>query len=257
MPSCRGSLNGLGKGVGTNRHPAAYDVDMIGVFLTTFNFLEKTRACLESFARTADVPYRLVVVDNASSDGTPDYMRKSGLEVLINPKPVDLTKALNQGIRHLLADRTVDAIIWIHNDMLFFKGWLSRLVAVVENRPDIGKLAPWNVSGNPAQYSDEWAQRFMDNHWQEFIPGNNCPWVMRREIIEAVGLFDERFLKCGGFEDWDYNNRVAGMGYLVGTTGASVVWHEGMGTRRHVNNSEACLHNSGLYASKWGGDKTW
>lgn len=224
---------------------------MVGIILTTFNFLEKTRACLESLRRATDHPHRLVVVDNASKDGTVEFLRALGLEVIANPAEVSLTSALNQGITRLLGDPKVRFVAWVHNDMRFFKGWLQNLTAVAA-RPEMGKVAPWNVSGDPAQYDDAWAARFMAEHREEFIPGNNCPWVMRAEVVREVGLFDERFIQCGGWEDWDYNNRVIDRGYLVGTTGASVVWHEGMGTRNFVDNRDACLHNATVYVQKWG-----
>lgn len=223
---------------------------MVGIILTTFNFLEKTRACLASLRSATDHPYHLVAVDNASTDGTVALLRAQGVEVIANASEVALTTALNQGLARFLADPRIEYIAWIHNDMRFFKGWLGNLVAVAD-RPEMGKVAPWNVSGDPAQYDDAWAARFMNEHREEFIPGNNCPWVMRKEVVRQVGLFDERFLKCGGWEDWDYNNRVLDCGYLVGTTGASVVWHEGMGTRNFVDNRDACMHNATVYVQKW------
>ncbi len=224
----------------------------VGIFLTTFNFLDKTRACLASFRRATGYPCELVAVDNHSTDGTLDFLRHEGVEVIANAAEVSLTQALNQGIQRFISDPEVRFIAWIHNDMRFFPGWLENLVRVVL-RPEMGKLAPWNVSGDPARYDDAWAARFMAEHRDEFHPGNNCPWIMRREVVERVGLFDERFIKCGGWEDWDYNNRVIDCGYQVGTTGASVIWHEGMGTRNFVDNSDACQHNATVYVSKWGG----
>lgn len=224
---------------------------MVGIMLTTFNFLEKTRRCVESLRRATGHPYKLLLIDNHSTDGTPDYARQAGLRAIANDREVSLTRALNQGLQAFLDDPEVEFIAWIHNDMLFFPGWLEGLVRVA-SRPEIGKLAPWNVMGDPAQYSDEWAAKFMQEHKDELIPGNNCPWIMRKEVAGRVGLFDEDFIQCGGCEDWDYNNRAADAGYFVGTTGASVVWHEGMGTRNYVDNRDACFHNAGVYARKWG-----
>lgn len=225
---------------------------MVGIFLTTFNFLDKTRACLASLWRATSHPYKLVVVDNNSTDGTIDFLRREGIEVITNRDEVSLSRALNQGIGHFMSDPKVNFLVWIHNDMLFFPGWLGNLVRVA-SRPEIGKLAPWNASGDPAQYDDGWAARFMQDHSDELIPGNNCPWIMRKEVVRQVGPFDEGFIRCGGWEDWDYNNRVLDRGYFVGTTGASVVWHEGTGTRRHIEQQDACLHNSTVYVKKWGG----
>lgn len=225
---------------------------MVGIVLTTFNFLDKTRACLGSLRRATTHPSKLLVVDNCSTDGTQDFLRDAGIETIGNGAEVSLTCALNQGLRRLLGDPDVSFIAWIHNDMRFFRGWLENLVRMA-SRPEIGKLAPWNVSGDPAQYNDEWAARFMADHREEFHPGNNCPWIMRKDVVERAGLFDERFIKCGGWEDWDYNNRVLDCGFRVGTTGASVVWHEGMGTRNYVDNRDACQYNASVYAEKWGG----
>jgi GT2 family glycosyltransferase len=67
-----------------------------------------------------------------------------------------------------------------------------------------------------------------------------------------VGLFDERFIKCGGYEDWDYNNRVLAEGYQVMITKGSVVWHPTMGTRKNHDESESGRKNAELYSQKWG-----
>lgn len=225
---------------------------MVGIILTTYNLLHKTRACLDSLTRTTRCPHRLVAVDNASHDGTVDFLRARGVETVVNREDVALSRALNQGIRHLLQDERVRHVAWVHNDMLFFPGWLENLVAILAERPNVGKLSPWNWTGNPAQYDDRSAAEFMVRHRGYLEPGNGCPWVMPREVVERVGLFDERYLRCGGYEDWDYNNRVLDRGYQVAITRASVVWHETMGTRGRIEQREAALHNAALYASKWG-----
>lgn len=223
-----------------------------GIVLTTYNFLELTRRCLSSFKRATATPYLLVVVDANSRDGTPEYLELQGVPVIRNSEEVSLSTALNQGMRFLLSFPGVSHIGWIHNDMLFFRGWLEALLGVLDSHPEVGKLAPYNLSGDPGQYTDESVAAFTAAHAGRLHGGNGCPWIMPRHVVEEVGFFDEGYLRCGGYEDWDYNNRVLDRGYQVAITWASAVWHQGMGTRRHVDQRGADRHNAAYYERKWG-----
>ncbi|MCL4426151.1 MAG: glycosyltransferase family 2 protein [Firmicutes bacterium] len=225
---------------------------MVGVILTTFNFLNKTRVSLSSFLKATTYPHRLVVVDNHSTDGTLEYLRQKGLEVIPNSADTSLATALNQGIRHFLANPKIAYIAWIHNDMLFFPGWLKELVRMLKERPAIGKLAPHNLAGDPSQHSPANIENFRQAHRDHLEVGNACPWLMRKAVVQEVGLFNESYLRCGGYEDWDYNNRLLEKGYGVFVTRGSVVWHEGMGTRKHIPQEEAAQHNAHLYTERWG-----
>jgi GT2 family glycosyltransferase len=223
-----------------------------GMILTTFNFPEKSRNCLESFHKNTGYPHHLVIVDNISDSGTLDYLHARSDHLIANPVDISLSQALNQGLTYLLEQREIGYIGWIHNDMLFFRYWLERLVEILDRRPDIGKLAPHNFSGEPEKFTAEIAEDFMQRSKENIGPGNACPWLCRRDTVAEVGLFDEGYIRCGGYEDWDYNNRVLERGYAVMITQASVVWHELMGTRKHIEQRDAQLANSGRYAAKWG-----
>lgn len=223
-----------------------------GIILTTYNFLELTRRCLSSLKRATAAPHVLVVVDANSRDGTPEYLELQGVPVIRNSEEISLSTALNQGMRFLLSFPGVSHIAWIHNDMLFFRGWLEALLGVLESHHEVGKLAPYNVTGDPSQYTDESVAAFTTAHSSRLHPGNGCPWIMPRHVAEEVGFFDEGYVRCGGYEDWDYNNRVLDKGYQVAITWASAVWHQGMGTRRHVDQKGAGRHNAAYYERKWG-----
>jgi len=223
-----------------------------GIILTTYNFLEQTRRCLSSLRRATTTPYLLIAVDANSQDGTPQHLQVQGIPVIRNDEEISLSVALNQGIRFLLSQASVSHIAWIHNDMLFFRGWLEGLLQVLAAHPEVGKLAPYNLTGEPGQYTDEKVETFTTAHAGRLQPGNGCPWIMPRHVVEEVGLFDEGYLRCGGYEDWDYNNRVLERGYQVAITWASAVWHQGMGTRRYVDQKGADRYNAAYYERKWG-----
>ncbi|MEJ8545131.1 glycosyltransferase family 2 protein [Brevibacillus borstelensis] len=224
---------------------------MVGLMLTTYNQLEDTKHTLQSLRQNTSHPYRLVIVDNASTDGTVAYLKENGYRLVENEQPVSLTEALNQGITYFLADPEITHIGWIHNDMEFYPKWLERLIDFLQDKKDIGKLAPVSLhlfGPNDPQFAEE----FMASNSGVSYPGNTCPWIMPREVIEKVGLFDERFVKCGGYEDWDYNNRILEAGYNVLITQGSTVWHPAMGTRKNHDESESSGKNAELYFRKWG-----
>lgn len=224
---------------------------MIGVFLTTFNFLDQTRRCLESFHRaTADCPHKLVVVDNCSTDGTLEYLCGQGYEVIANDRPVSLARAMNQGMERFLDDPDVQAVCWIENDMIFYPGWLSRLVSVLDAHPEIGKLASWNVSGR--LFSDEEIERFVAAEAGYLRIGNGVPWLLPKPVIREVGPHDEEYLAGGEYEDWDYNNRLLAHGLPPMVTRRSVVWHQGAATRPEVHPPRWEDHNRRRYEEKWG-----
>lgn len=223
-----------------------------GIILITHNFLDLTKPCLESLRRATVYPYKLLVIENNSVDGTLEYLNSLGVKVIASKEDLSIAKAINLGLKSFLADPDIGYIAWIHNDMLFYRGWLTNLIEVLKRSPDIGKVSPYNFRGAPEQYNDDTAARFMRENAGKLQPGHGGPWVMPREVITEVGLFDEAYLDCGGYEDWDYNNRVLEHGYRVMITWSSVVWHPGMGTRKHLDTREAAVKNARLYAAKWG-----
>ncbi|MGE5573590.1 MAG: glycosyltransferase family 2 protein [Bacteroidota bacterium] len=224
---------------------------MVGMILITLDFLHNTRECIASLQRTTSYPYVLTVVDNASTDATCDFLAENGIEVIRNPSRVHLSVALNQGLRRQLARPEVDCVCWIHNDMRFYPGWLENLVREFGSDPRIGKLAPYNIL-NEGRADEAFALEFMAAHRGQARQAYEVPWVMPRRVVEQVGFYDEGYLACGGYEEWDYNNRIIDAGYLVAATFGSVVWHETMGTRRHFQQVAEAHANAQRYLSRWG-----
>ncbi|WP_078412209.1 glycosyltransferase family 2 protein [Priestia abyssalis] len=224
---------------------------MIGLILTTYNQLEDTKQAIESLEQTTQIPYSLVIVDNASNDETVSYIRKKGYPIIGNEQQICLSAALNQGLRYFLSNPAMQYIGWIHNDMRFYSNWLERLINLLKTNYKIGKLAPTSLN----QFGPDdsvFAEQFMEQNKNLLHPGNACPWIIPRIVIEKVGLFDERFIKCGGYEDWDYNNRILEQGYDVMITKESAVWHPSMGTRKNHDELESARKNAHVYFQKWG-----
>src|SRR5688572_2370036 len=112
--------------------PIARPVDgspRASVVVVTHNNLLFTKLCLHSvLAQTDDVAYELIVVDNASTDDTPAYLRELAslnphVRVICNDTNRGFAAANNQG----LAIARGKVLVLLNNDTIVSRGWLSRL----------------------------------------------------------------------------------------------------------------------------------
>lgn len=183
--------------------------------------------------------YDLVVVDNASDDGTQAWVKEQGINIVECKEYTSLTEALNKGIRYFFDKETEGLhydICWIHNDMTFYPNWLGALEEYLEKHQECGRVASHNMR-------------------DPLLPersGNELPCLIRGHVLKKIGLFDERFIGIGGREDWDLNNRIVDNGYTVMITPESRVYHIGMATRSLRNTDPEAGHNAAVYHQKYG-----
>jgi len=110
-------------------------VDIIVVTFNRLRYLEKT---LESIVQNTRYPYRLIVVDNASSDGTrkwlKDNKKRLGIDVLLlRTVNVGVAKARMIGLKH-----TRSPIVACSDDDAWYNpGWLTECMRILEAFPDV------------------------------------------------------------------------------------------------------------------------
>jgi glycosyltransferase involved in cell wall biosynthesis len=220
----------------------------VGLLLITYNDLENLLEMIPSFEATVDYPVQLLIVDMGSTDGTVDFLynwrnsiENNYLNVTIEEWThlESLTKTMNFGFSQLMSHQECDYIGWIHGDMIFEQdNWLSELVATLQVHPKLAKVCSFNIrDGQPQD--------------DEFIEGQEQAYIVRRGVLFKVGLFDEKFIGIGGYEDWDLNNRIRQEGWKVVITPKSKVWHKGMATRERRDTSAEQIYNAGVYRKKW------
>ena len=189
------------------------------IVVVTFNNLVFTRLCLESLlAHTGDC--EVIVADNASTDGTPQYLRDIAAK---NPRVRTIFNDRNLGFatanNRALATATGEVFILLNNDTIVGPGWLPRLLAHLDD-PAIGGVGPvTNRIGNEAEVdvecdtygdflhvADDFAQSHDARSFEIRTLTMFC-FAMRRTVFERIGVLDEGFA-IGLLEDDDYSMRM-------------------------------------------------
>lgn len=208
------------------------------VVVLTHDNLAFSRLCVASILENTEYPnYELIVVDNASQDGTREEMERiAGLvrpmRVIANDQNAGFGPANNQA----LAAASGDLLFLLNNDTMVPRGWLTRLARHL-NDPQVGLIGPaTNRTCNEAQVDrryQTWAEyQAVARQLSREYDGKRYPIRMpmmfctgfRRDFFEEIGPLDERY-EVGMFEDEDYALRAKSAGYLVAWTPEVYVHH--------------------------------
>jgi GT2 family glycosyltransferase len=237
---------------------------LVSVVIVTYNNVEYTRLCIESVLRNTHTPrYEVIVVDNASSDATREYLQQvPDVRVILNDRNEGFARANNQGI----AASTGRFVILLNNDTVVPPGWSCRLLRhLVE--PAVGLVVSvTNWSGNesridvPYRDLDELdafaARRAAEHDGERFdiaVAAMYCV-AMRRDVFDRVGPLDERFT-IGMFEDDDYSQRIRDAGLRVVCAEDAFVHHFGQASFKKLSQTEYFSlfeRNKRLFEDKWG-----
>ncbi|MBN1894454.1 glycosyltransferase [bacterium] len=208
------------------------------------------RRCLASIRRTRYRPFEVLVVDNASGDGSADMLAAEFPEVRIvsNRTNRGYAGGCNDGIR--AADTAW--VLLLNNDTEVDPGWLGPLMAAGEADDSIAAVQPKILSLQSREFFDysgaaggemdvlgyPFARGRIFDHLERDKGQYNAPadifWasgaavLLRKSAAETVGLLDEDFF--AHMEEIDLDWRLHWAGFRVVSAPDSVVYHLGGGT---------------------------
>jgi GT2 family glycosyltransferase len=174
----------------------------VSIVIIAHNRLDMTKDCLNSIKSSTD-DYELIFVDNASDDGTVEWVEKycPNAKLIKNDKNLGVPKARNQGIR----ESTGNYIVMMDNDCVVSRGWLGDLFSPMKSGASITGIEAWVLN------SDKMPIRKCVSQGEQFgyLGGACC--LYKRSVFEDVGLLDEGFSPAY-FEDVDISLRAKRMG---------------------------------------------
>ncbi len=245
--------------------------------VVNWNGGERNRACLESLCAQGPGLARIFFVDNGSHDGSWQRVVEHFPEVALlrNAENLGFGAGSNQGIAAAL-ESGADAVLLVNNDVTLEQGVLERLAAVLERHPEAGLVGPrvlderdpsrlWAAGGRLT-----WRQNLttllgsgeLDGEgWRrtfevDYLTG--CALLVRREVFEQVGAFDERFFAYS--EDVDLALRAARAGFrslCVGEVAALHAPSSATGGGYSARRKYMMGVNSVWFLRRWAGPREW
>jgi GT2 family glycosyltransferase/2-polyprenyl-3-methyl-5-hydroxy-6-metoxy-1,4-benzoquinol methylase len=241
----------------------------VSVIVVTYNNLELTRACLESLDEYSQYePIEIIVVDNASSDGSPTFLSEWGANgpnrrLILNEDNKGFAAANNQG----LANASGEYLVLLNNDTYVTPGWIRTLVRHLQRDNSIGLIGPvTNNIGNEAKIDiaygsmEEMLQKssaYTRRHIGQTYPLKTAAFfcvMLTRSTYERVGALDEAFGR-GFFEDDDYCRRVEKVGLRVVCAEDVFIHHHlsaSFNKLKQHDRQKLFEDNKKIYEAKWG-----
>ncbi len=241
---------------------------IVSIIMLTFNALADTKLCLASLEAHTTVAYELVLVDNASSDGTSAFLRewaanRPHVRLVLNDSNTGFAGGNNIG----MAIARGRYFMLLNNDTVVTSGWLERLLAVCERDPSVALVGPRsnNVSGAqkvhhaPYQtlaqlqgFAQQWTREHTGEDEMAIRLVGFC-LLVTRELVEAIGGLDERFGR-GNFEDDDFCLRATARGFGARIAHDVFIHHAGSKSFQaaNIDYQQALQTNWRIFKAKWG-----
>ncbi len=242
----------------------------VTIVVLTWNGLAYTKKCLETLHQYTEYPdYRIVVVDNGSTDGTLEYLRGcKGISVIANERNVGFAAANNQAIRATPPEADV---VLLNNDTEIVpecRDWLQRMSVTAHRADDIGIVGcrirrPNGMLQHAGAYmplETFWGQQTgsMEKDINQYAGIRDVESVvfacvyLKRAVIDAIGLLSEDYFAY--FEDTDYCLRARQKGFRTVCSGdVTIVHHENVSTSENrVSHTELFKRSQAIFKKQWG-----
>jgi GT2 family glycosyltransferase len=178
----------------------------VNIGIVTYNRLEYTKQVFEALVKLTDYPHVITVVDNASTDGTKEFLLKQkdrGLirNLILLNENIGVAKASNIS---WLMEPEASWFLKLDNDIVMQKPkWLQEMINVVDKLPSVGVVA-YNVE--PVSYISRRLNKIFVRIKDKANVGGACILIPKRTLLK-LGFWSEDY-GIYGEEDTDYGRRV-------------------------------------------------
>ncbi len=243
----------------------------LSIIIVSWNVRELLENCLRTVLAEQQLRLQIIVVDSASSDGSPEMIAEKfpQVELVACSENVGFPKGNNLG----LARANGRYLLLLNPDTIVHDGALAKMVAYLEQNPHVGVVGPQllnddgSVQSSRRRFPTVWTAFFESTWLQPYAPrglldhyfvrdvmdGETAvvEWLMgaclmiRQEVVAQVGGLDEAYFMYS--EELDYCRRIVQAGWQVVYYPQAQVMHlsgkssEQAVTQRHINYNRAKL----------------
>lgn len=213
------------------------------IVMLNWNGKKDTFLCLRSLANLKYDNFETIVVDNGSTDGSVELLRREkGITLIENGANLGFAAGNNVGIRYAINNINTDYIFLLNNDTECDPNMLMYLVRTAESSSQIGIVSPkiyyfdnpnkiWSVGGDnifktvlfgDPRKGQEDVRNFLHDREVDYVW--SCAMLIKWKVISQIGLLDEDYFVS--MEDIDYCKRARDAGFRIWVSSRANLWHK-------------------------------
>jgi GT2 family glycosyltransferase len=225
-------------------HQASGEAPKVAVIVLNWNGKALTLDCVRSLLEVRTPHVEIVVVDNASIDGSAEALRDAfgdRVTLIVNDKNLGFAEGNNVGIRYAL-DRGADFVMLLNNDTVVDAGLIDGMLRPFNSAPEVGVTGPkiyyytprdqiwfaggevflWRGVSRHVGIREQDRGQYDEPRDVDYITG--CALMARREVFAATGLLDPSYVAY--YEDVDFCTRTTRAGFRIVYAPDGKVWHK-------------------------------
>jgi GT2 family glycosyltransferase len=244
---------------------------LVYIILVNYNGYKDTIECVNSLKKINYNNYKIILVDNASSDDSAKILKQklNDCEIIKSKKNLGFAGGNNLGIKYSL-DHKADYILLLNNDTIVEPQFLNNMLNSFSIGSKIGIVgckimyySQKNIIWYGGGYIDwfkfigvHYGMRQIDkgqcNNKKEMDFVTGCCMLVRREVFEKIGLLAEDYFMY--FEDVDFCAKVKNAGFVIWYNPEAVIYHKvglSSGGEESPFSIEWCTRNRLLFMDKY------
>jgi GT2 family glycosyltransferase len=219
----------------------------VDIIICVHNALKDVKSCLDSLLVSTSQPYHLILVDDGSDKATEQYLREFSQShpslLLRSEDATGYTYAANRGMRASSAE----FVVLLNSDTILTPKWLDLCIACIQSDEKIGIVGPLSNTASwqsvpKIEQNGDWATNPLPDgvtpaHMAHLIATysgrlypeipllNGFCLIIRRSLLENVGLFDEEHFGKGYGEEDDLVLRARKSGWKMALADDVYIYH--------------------------------
>ncbi len=222
----------------------------VSIIILNWNGKEDTLECLKSLYQINYPNYKIILVDNGSTDDSVEVFKEKypEIELIQNNKNLGFAEGNNIAIRYALEILKPDYILLLNNDTVVDPDFLDELVQTAETDPNIGVLGPTIYDYNPPRGLQSTGSKILWNHGdainltyeadvkagtpKEVDAVTGCALLAKSEVFKKIGGLNKNYFAY--FEEIEWCVRARKAMYKIVYVPQGKIWHKGGATSSKI-----------------------